>query len=151
GKRIHVALVGDRADLGVAFDDRGDKVELRRCEGAKEQHLHDFTACFCRKFSRTVMPRPGRSDTSIMPSFTPKSSSTRSCSSGLAPSEYSTRTRAGEAAATCSPAAKAGAPAQRCGANFRLCALANAEMRIASVMPPQIARSGCMMSTAPSI
>ena len=57
---------------------------------------------------------------------------------------------AGEAAATCSPAAKAGAPAHRCGASFRLKALAMAEMRIASVMPPQIARSGCMMSTAPN-
>src|SRR5438045_637456 len=90
------------------------------------------------------MPRPGRSGTSIIPSFTRKSSSTRSCNSGLAPSEYSTMNPAGEAAATCSPAAKAGAPAHRCGASLRLCAPANAEIRIASVMPPQIARSGGM-------
>src|SRR5215472_6950279 len=117
---------------------------------AEEQRLHGLTACLARKSSRTVMPRPGRSGTSIIPSLTGNPSSTRSCSSGLAPSEYSTMNPAGEAAATASPAEKAGAPAQRCGASFRLCALAIAEIRIASVMPPQIARSGCMMSTAPS-
>ena len=94
------------------------------------------------------MPSPGRSGISIMPSFTGKPSSIRSCSIGLAPSEYSTMNPAGEAAATCSPAAKAGAPAHRCGASLRLKALAMAPIRIASVMPPQIARSGCRMSTA---
>src|SRR5579885_2356717 len=101
---------------------------------AEKQRLHRFTACLARKSSRTVMPSPGRSGTSMSPSRTGKSSSTRSCRSGLAPSEYSTMKPAGDAAATASPAAKAGAPAHRCGASFRLCALA---------------RSGCMMSTAP--
>src|SRR5712692_645026 len=124
---------------------------LRRIGGyvAEKQRFHAFTVWALRKSSRNVIPSPGRSGTAIMPSSTGKLSSTRSCRSGLAPKEYSTMNPAGEAAATCSPAAKAGAPAHKCGASFRLKALAMAEMRIASVMPPQIARSGCMMSTAP--
>src|SRR5271167_2914585 len=117
---------------------------------AEKQRFH-LTVWTARKSSRTVMPRPGLSGISISPSRTGKDSSTRSCSNGLAPSEYSTMKPAGDAAATCSPAAKAGAPAQRCGASLRLWALARAEIRIASVMPPQIARSGWKMSTAASI
>src|SRR5207248_878626 len=150
GDALQVAIVCQDFGLDIAFDDRRDPLDLRGREAAEEQDFHAATVCFFRKSSRTVMPSPGRSGTSIIPSLTRKSSSTRSCNSGLAPREYSTMKPAGEAAATCSPAAKAGAPAHRCGASFRLCALAKAEMRIASVIPPQIARSGCMISTAPS-
>src|SRR6266566_6804367 len=56
---------------------------------AEKQRLH-LTVCAARKSSRTVMPRPGRSGISISPSWTGNDSSTRSCSNGLAPSEYST-------------------------------------------------------------
>ena len=57
---------------------------------------------------------------SICPSFTGNDSSTRSCNSGFAPSEYLRMNPAGDAAATCIPAAKAGAPVQECGARRRL-------------------------------
>ena len=53
---------------------------------------------------------------------------------------------AGDAAQTCSPAKKHGAPAHRCGAKRRLKALAMVPMRIASLMPPQKAGSGWKMS-----
>ena len=95
-----------------------------------------------------VKPRPGRSGMAIMPSFASTVSSTRSWIIGLAPSEYSTMKLAGEAAQTCSPAKKQGAPAHRCGAKRRLKALAIVPIRIASLMPPQKAGSGWKMSAA---
>src|SRR5262249_8455121 len=142
--------IGENLDVQTGRQAVDDAVRGVGRDVAEEQRLH-FTVCAARKSSRTVMPRPGRSGISISPSRTGNDSSTSSCKRGLAPSEYSTMNPAGDAAATCSPAAKAGAPAQRCGASFRLWALAKAEIRIASVMPPQIARSGWKMSTAPSI
>src|SRR5207248_10694676 len=114
---LPIALVRDDARLDITLDERGDPFDLRSGKPAEEEHIHAATVCCFRKSSRTVMPSPSRSGTSIMPSLTRKSSSTRSCNSGLAPSEYSTMNPAGEAAATCKPAAKAGAPAHRCGAS----------------------------------
>ena len=67
-----------------------------------------------------VKPRPGLSGMAIMPSLTSTVSSTRSWIIGLAPSEYSTVKVAGEAAHTCSPAKKHGAPAHRCGASLQV-------------------------------
>src|SRR5262245_37544151 len=63
---------------------------------AEKQRLH-LTVWAARKPSRTVIPSPGRSGISISPSSTWNASSTRSWSSGLAPSEYSTMNPAGDA------------------------------------------------------
>ena len=89
-----------------------------------------------------VNPNPGFSGIAIIPSFASTVSSIRSWIIGLAPSEYSTVKLAGEAAQTCRPAKKQGAPAHRCGAKRRLKALAMVPIFIASLMPPQKAGIG---------
>src|SRR6185369_13293568 len=68
----------------------------------------------------------------------------------IGPTEYSSNQPAGEALATCIPAANASAPVHRCGASLLFQADAIAPMRIASDIPPQIARSGWNTSTARS-
>ena len=83
-----------------------------------------------------------------MPSSIVNDSSTMSCSIGFAPSENSRIVAAGLAAASCTPAAKTNAPPQMCGATVRPWAEPSATIFCASLMPPQMPRSGCRMSTA---
>src|SRR5690606_2981920 len=111
-------------------------------------HDQPWCACASRNRSEMVKPRPGASGIATIPSLASTVSSMRSWINGFAPSAYSMTKLAGEAAHTCRPAKKQGAPAHKCGAKRRLKALAIAPMRIASVMPPQKAGSGWNTSAA---
>src|SRR4051794_10390682 len=147
GKMLRQLALGRRpACLGIG---KGEQVGGKLSEEVLFRH-RSLTAWASRKSSATLSPSPGRSGSSIIPSFTATVSSIRSCSIGLAPSEYSMMNDEGTAAQTCSPAKKAGAPAHICGASLRLKADASVAIAIASLMPPQKPRSGWKMSAAPS-
>src|SRR4029079_14206187 len=138
-----LALRGRAAGLVVRV---GEEVSGKFREKVLFFHRQPRCACASRNRSEMVNPSPGFSGIAIIPSFASTVSSTRSWIIGLAPSEYSMMKLAGEAAQTCSPAKKQGAPAHRCGAKRRLKALAMVPIFIASLMPPQKAGSGWKMS-----
>src|ERR1700758_4266721 len=86
GPAHQLLRIGEYLDMQTGRQFGPDAVCSIGGDVAEKQYFH-LTVCAATKSSRTVIPSPGRSGISIMPSSTGNDSSIKSCSNGLAPSE----------------------------------------------------------------